>query len=67
MTAGSVKWFDPTKGFGFIASEGGGKDDFVHHNAISDGEHAELAQGQRLEFESALAAKGPQATRVRLV
>jgi cold shock protein len=67
MTAGTVKWFNPTKGFGFIAPESGGKDVFVHHSAIEGSGDIDLSEGQRVEFESEVAAKGPQATRVRAV
>lgn len=65
MTAGTVKWFNPSKGFGFIAPEGGGKDVFVHHSAIEGSGDTELSEGQSVEFESEQGAKGPQATRVR--
>jgi CspA family cold shock protein len=65
MTAGTVKWFNATKGFGFIAPEGGGKDVFVHHSAIEGSGSKELSEGQRVEFESGQGAKGPHATRVR--
>jgi cold shock protein len=67
MTAGTVKWFNATKGFGFIAPEGGGKDVFVHHSAIEGSGFKELSEGQRVVFESELATKGPQATLVRPV
>ena len=67
MTAGTVKWFNPTKGFGFIAPEGGGKDVFVHHSAIEGTGYRELSEGQNVEFETEQGAKGPQATRVRPV
>ena len=65
MATGTVKWFNATKGFGFIAPEGGGKDVFVHHSAIEGSGYKELSEGQRVEFESEQGAKGPQATRVR--
>jgi CspA family cold shock protein len=65
MTAGTVKWFNPTKRFGFIAPEGGGKDVFVHQSVIEG--TGELSEGQRVEFESEQATKGPQAIRVRPV
>jgi len=67
MTAGTVKWFNATKGFGFIAPDGGGKDVFVHHSAIEGSGYRELTEGQRVEFESEQGAKGPQATQVRSV
>ncbi len=67
MTAGTVKWFNPSKGFGFITPEGGGKDVFVHASAIDSAGSNELAEGQHVEFESEQGAKGPQATRVRPV
>ncbi len=65
MTAGTVKWFNATKGFGFIAPEGGGKDVFVHRSAIEGSGYTELSEGQNIEFQSQQAPKGPQATRVR--
>jgi CspA family cold shock protein len=67
MTVGTVKWFNASKGFGFIAPEGGGKDVFVHHSAIEGSGYRELTEGQRVEFESEQGAKGSQATRVRPV
>ena len=67
MTAGTVKWFNASKGFGFIAPEDGGKDVFVHHSAIEGSGYKELTEGQRVEFESEQGAKGPQATKVRSV
>jgi cold shock protein len=67
MTAGTVKWFNATKGFGFIAPDGGGKDVFVHHSAIEGSGYRELTEGQRVELESEQGAKGPQASQVRSV
>lgn len=65
MAIGTVKWFNSTKGYGFITPETGGKDVFVHHSAIDGTGYRELSEGQRVEFESEQGAKGPQATRVR--
>ncbi len=65
MTAATVKWFNPAKGFGSIAPEGGGKDVFVHHSAIEGTGDRELSEGQRAKFEFEPGAKGPQAVRVR--
>jgi CspA family cold shock protein len=65
VAAGAVKWFNATKGYGFITPDGGGKDVFVHHSAIEGAGYKELSEGQRVEFESEQAPKGPQAKWVR--
>jgi CspA family cold shock protein len=65
MTVGTVKWFNSTKGYGFISPDGGGPDVFVHHTAIQGTGYRELTEGQRVEFESESGQKGPQATSVR--
>ena len=67
MTTGTVKWFNATKGYGFIKPDDGTPDVFVHHSAIAGTGYKELAEGQRVEFESQNAQKGPQATAVRPV
>jgi CspA family cold shock protein len=67
MATGTVKWFNATKGFGFIAPEGGGEDLFVHQSEIQMQGYRELAEGQRVEFEVGQGQKGPQATAVRPV
>jgi CspA family cold shock protein len=51
MTNGTVKWFNPTKGYGFIAPETGGKDIFVHISAVQKAGMRSLNEGQRLGFE----------------
>jgi CspA family cold shock protein len=66
MTQGTVKWFNPDKGFGFIAVDGGGADVFVHFSAIADTSgYRSLNEDQRVEFETTSGPKGPQATAVR--
>jgi CspA family cold shock protein len=62
---GTVKWFNETKGFGFIEREGG-KDVFVHYSAISSTGFRTLQEGQRVEFTLAQGQKGPQAQDVTL-
>jgi CspA family cold shock protein len=51
MTTGTVKWFNSTKGFGFIEPEGGGKDVFVHISAVERAGMSTLREGQKIDFE----------------
>ncbi len=51
MATGSVKWFNPTKGFGFIEPEDGGKDVFVHISAVERAGLATLNEGQKISYE----------------
>ena len=60
---GRVKWFNDSKGYGFIEQEGG-RDIFVHYTAIQGDGLKSLAEGQKVEFEVTEGAKGPQATKV---
>ncbi len=60
---GTVKWFNATKGYGFIERDAGG-DVFVHFNAIVGEGYKSLTEGQRVEFTVVQAAKGPQAQEV---
>lgn len=61
---GVVKWFNSSKGFGFIGRENG-PDVFVHHTAIDMDGYRKLHEGQRVEFEIEDGRKGPQAANVR--
>ena len=65
MAQGTVKWFNSEKGFGFIAPDGDGPDVFVHYSAIATEGYRSLDENQRVEFETAQGAKGPQAENVR--
>ena len=64
MATGSVKWFNDTKGFGFITQDGGGEDVFCHHTAIKADGFRSLAEGQKVEFEVVKGPKGLQAQNV---
>jgi len=65
MSKGTVKWFNPDKGFGFITPGDGSADLFVHHSGIkTDGEYATLSEGQTVEYDVGQGQKGPCATNV---
>jgi CspA family cold shock protein len=63
MVKGTVKWFNATKGYGFISTEEG-EDVFVHYSAIESDGFKTLEEGQDVEFEIVEGEKGPQATNV---
>jgi cold shock protein len=61
MANGTVKWFNDSKGYGFITPDEGSKDLFVHHSNIAGGGFKSLAEGARVQFEEREGAKGPEA------
>ena len=63
MPMGTVKWFNDTKGWGFISSDDG-QDVFVHYTAIKSDGHRSLSEGDRVEFEVTQGEKGAKATNV---
>jgi len=63
---GTVKWFDDTKGYGFIETEEG-RDVFVHHSAIQDSGFRSLSEGQRVQFDISSGPKGDQAMNVQII
>lgn len=67
MNTGTVKWFNESKGFGFITPADGSKDVFVHFSAIQADGFRTLQEGQTVEFETENGPKGPQAAKVKVV
>lgn len=65
---GTVKWFNATKGFGFISPDQGGEDIFVHFSAIeNNGGYRTLEEGAKVEFEVQSSDRGPSATNVKKI
>ncbi len=67
MMKGQVKWFNESKGFGFITPADGSKDVFVHFSAIQDQGFKTLAEGQNVPFSIENGAKGPSAANVTAI
>jgi CspA family cold shock protein len=67
MATGTVKWFNDSKGYGFIAPDDGGKDLFVHHSNIAGEGFKTLSEGAKVEFEPREGTKGPEATNVVMI
>jgi CspA family cold shock protein len=64
MATGTVKWFNESKGFGFISQSNGGADVFVHFSAIQGSGFKTLSEGQSVSFDLENGPKGPQASNV---
>lgn len=67
MAQGTVKWFNPDKGFGFIAPDDGSDDVFVHFSAIQTSGYRTLEENQKVEYSVTQGPKGLQAAEVRAV
>jgi len=64
MATGKVKWFDSSKGFGFIAPDDGSKDVFAHHTAIAGDGYKSLQEDQAVTYDVTEGSKGPQAINI---
>jgi CspA family cold shock protein len=64
MATGKVKWFDSTKGFGFITPDDGSKDVFAHHTAIAGNGFKSLQENQEVTYDVTEGQKGPQASNI---
>jgi CspA family cold shock protein len=67
MATGTVKWFNATKGYGFIKPDGGGKDVFVHITAVEKSGIGQLKEGQRVSFKELTEAKGSKAVDLAVI
>lgn len=67
QVTGTVKWFDESKGFGFIAQDNNGSDVFVHYSAIQTNGFRSLTEGQKVSFTAAKGPKGLQAENVNVI
>ncbi|MFN8344436.1 MAG: cold-shock protein [Spirosomataceae bacterium] len=65
MATGTVKWFNDSKGFGFITPDGGGEDLFVHFSEVNMDGFKKLSEGQKVSFEVTRGPKGIQASNVK--
>ena len=65
MATGKVKWFDSSKGFGFIAPDDGSKDVFAHHSAIAGDGYKSLQEDQAVTYDVTQGSKGPQASNIK--
>lgn len=66
MAKGTVKWFNDSKGFGFIEQEDGGADVFVHHSAIESDGYRSLQEGTKVDFDISQEDKGLRAANVKI-
>lgn len=66
MATGTVKWFNDSKGFGFITPDDGGKDVFAHFSAISSSGFRTLTEGQKVSYDVEEGPKGPQASNIQV-
>jgi cold shock protein len=67
MATGTVKWFNATKGYGFITPDDGSPDLFAHFSSIDDAGFRELTEGQKVDFDVEPGPKGLQAKRVKVL
>lgn len=67
MTTGTIKWYDPSKGFGFVAPDGSATDLFVHRTALLDTLEGDPAEGDKVSFDEGVSPRGPVAVNVRII